>query len=103
MDISDGPLISQYADDPVISPLLNAYTHNLRIDVSDIVRCINEGRWEKTCKFAHQLRGSTVSYGYPELADIFFKLEVEAEKHVVDIALVNSLIKEVQNLSKRVN
>jgi len=103
VSISDEPLISLYADDPVVSPLLKGFARNLKIDVGKIALDVERCRWEVTSKFAHQLRGSTISYGFPELAGVFSMLEVETEKPAVDIALVNSLIKEVQNLSRRVN
>jgi PAS domain S-box-containing protein len=73
-----GPIMSQYADDPEMSELIEAFVARLP-ETADAMaealanNCFDELRW-----LAHQLKGSGGGYGYPSLTEHARKLEDSA-------------------------
>jgi PAS domain S-box-containing protein len=72
-------IISLYARDPEIMPILAGYIERLDPQVNDMRAALSEGRFPDLQRFAHCMKGSGGNYGYPMLTEAAKILEDAAK------------------------
>lgn len=73
-----GPLWSAYMDDPIVRQLLPGFAVTLKKRVAALRDALTAGDSIEACKIAHMIRGSAGSYGYPSIADVAGRVEIQA-------------------------
>lgn len=63
----DEKITSTLVEDPYISEILPAYLNELSSRISTLSRAISVENWRDVEKLSHQLQGSLVGYGFPQL------------------------------------
>lgn len=69
------PIVSRFATDPVLGPILREFVTALPTQLSDIVdaaHLLDQGRVKY---LSHRLKGDAATYGFPELAHVAHELE----------------------------
>jgi len=72
-------LLSQFADDPEMAPILGRFVDRLAGHERAMQGALDGGRLDDLQRLAHQLKGSGGSYGYPALTDAAGDLEQAAK------------------------
>ena len=72
-------IISIYADDPDIVPILEGYVARLQAQVDDMRAALGNAQFVDLQRLAHRLKGSGGNYGYPMLTEAAGKLEEAAK------------------------
>ncbi len=76
---ADQSIVSLYADDPDIVPILGDYVEHLGGQVDEMRTALASGRFADLRRFAHRIKGSGGNYGYPSLTDAAKDLEEAAK------------------------
>jgi signal transduction histidine kinase/CheY-like chemotaxis protein/HPt (histidine-containing phosphotransfer) domain-containing protein len=74
-----GPMRSEFADDPEMASILEAFLARLDGQVDAMRRALANGCCDELQRLAHKLKGSAGSYGYPSLTDAARALEDAAK------------------------
>lgn len=84
--MSDQPLISEYADDPVMTELVADFIDGLVETCRRLREYIEAGDVTEIRRIGHQMKGAGAGYGYPSLTDAGAALEraVDAEGNVTE-------------------
>ena len=98
---SEGPLISQYADDPDMLELIEMFVSDLPERVLALKDAIAAEDIERVGGLAHQLKGAGGGYGYPAITESALKLETMAKGGTDDLDAVRNNIEELVNLCNR--
>ncbi len=69
------PLRSQYADDPEMKELVEMFVAELPDRLRALREAWAEGRLDVLQRMAHQLRGSSGGYGFPDIGDAASRVE----------------------------
>jgi len=77
-----GPIKSQFADDPGMSELIEAFITRLPETADAMAQALANNCFDELRRLAHQLKGSGGGYGYPSLTEQARKLEDSA--HAAD-------------------
>jgi PAS domain S-box-containing protein len=75
----EGPIVSQFADDPEIAEILGGFVERLADQVEAMRTECESGRHEDLRRLAHKLKGAGGSYGYPGLTKHCGALEEAAK------------------------
>jgi len=70
-------LQSDFADDPEMADLIDAFVGGLPSTVASIEAAHSSGQLEELGRLAHQLKGAGGSYGYPSLTDAARAVEAD--------------------------
>ena len=80
MQVEEGAaIVSLFADDPDIAPILEGFTSRLSDQIDAMRQACAEGRHEDLQRMAHKLKGAGGSYGYPTLTESCLALEDAAK------------------------
>lgn len=96
----EGPLVSNYADDPDVAGILEGFINGLDEQLSDMGNAFTDGRFDDLKRFAHRLKGAGGSYGYPSLTDACKILEDAALAKDHDMA--ENMLKKVADLCRAI-
>lgn len=77
---TDGPLRSEFADDPAMAELLELFAAELPDRVSRLETAWQQGRFEDARRVAHQLKGAGTGYGYPRVTEVAARIESELQQ-----------------------
>jgi len=100
--LRDTGIVSEFADDPEMAPILEGFVGRLAGQVEAMREAHAEGRHEELQRLAHKLKGAAGSYGYPSLTQACRVLEDAAKARRVDEARrdiddVAAVIQAIQN------
>jgi HPt (histidine-containing phosphotransfer) domain-containing protein len=73
-----GAIKSQFADDPEMSELIEAFVARLPETADAMAQALSNNCFDELRRLAHQLKGSGGGYGYPSLTQQASKLEDSA-------------------------
>ncbi len=65
-------------DDPIVRQLLPQFAATLLKRVAGLRTAVVSGDAVEACKIAHMIRGAAGSYGYPSVADVAGRVEIQA-------------------------
>jgi HPt (histidine-containing phosphotransfer) domain-containing protein len=68
-------VLSRYATDPVIAPLLEDFVAALPVQVGEVATALRARRLADAEKLSHRLKGDAATYDLPELSDLADQLE----------------------------
>ncbi len=71
------PLLSTMANDAEMNELIEFYLEELRRKVTAVEKCLSDNDSHGIRMIAHQLKGSSVGYGFPTIGDSANTLESE--------------------------
>ena len=80
-DLNSGqgtPLLSEFADDPKMGPLIVSFLNKLEPKVEQMSGYLIDNRLDELARLAHQLTGSGGGYGFPSISDAARHLETRA-------------------------
>lgn len=77
-NLKNAPLWSSYMGDPVVRQLLPDFAIALQKRVAALRAAVVDGDAVESNRIAHMIRGSAGSYGYPQVADVAGRIEVQA-------------------------
>ncbi len=69
------PLVSEYASDPDLAELLEAYLSEMPKRILALESALAASDLETLARFAHQIKGSAGGYGYSPITDAAKELE----------------------------
>jgi histidine phosphotransfer protein HptB len=101
---SNEPLRSQLANDPEMTELIEMFLSDLTGRVDSLNTYFEAGNFNGIRTLAHQLRGASAGYGYPEigLSAAVLEDQVKPENHPTpDAAAVEKQLKELVELCNR--
>jgi PAS domain S-box-containing protein len=75
----DNAIISLYADDPDIMPILDGYIEHLGEQADEMRAALGNAQFADLQRMAHKMKGSGGNYGYPMLTDAAKDLEDAAK------------------------
>ncbi len=76
---NENEIISLYADDPDIMPILGGYVNRLAAQVDEMRTALGNAQFADLHRLAHKLKGSGGNYGFPMLSHAAKKLEDAAK------------------------
>ena len=88
MNGDDGLMLSEFADDPDMHPLLAEFVGELPERMSQMNVLAAAGEHAELGRLAHQLKGAGGGYGYPAITEAAAELECAARESTVDPATV---------------
>lgn len=96
MDLS--PLRSEYANDPDMAELVEAFLAELPQRVSDVTGAFRSGDADRLKRISHQIKGSAGGYGFPTVGEAAARLEHALRDAANPTSVLGGLQKEVQAL-----
>jgi len=97
------PILSKYAADPVIAPLLIDFARDLPAQMNELAQAAQpQLDQEKVRRLSHRLKGDAATYGYPELAHAAQQIEERAGALGQDPALLTRLLAALHIMARRV-
>jgi HPt (histidine-containing phosphotransfer) domain-containing protein len=75
------PILSVYEGDPIFTDLLVAYCRALPQTIDTLHAALISGDFDVAKRAVHSFKGSSATYGFPQLADIASQLYAEVCKH----------------------
>jgi HPt (histidine-containing phosphotransfer) domain-containing protein len=88
------PIRSEFAEDPDMVELIEYFVSELPERSSAITACWREQRFDDLRRLAHQLKGASGGYGFPDLGDAAAQLE----RHLDMQAEADNLQRDVDEL-----
>jgi HPt (histidine-containing phosphotransfer) domain-containing protein len=88
--------MNETAKQSTMEELRAGYLHSLPNKHTTMVNALAARDFKGICRLAHQLKGSGLSYGYPQISDLAVRLEDAAENRRVP--LLESLLIEFRDL-----
>lgn len=100
-----GPLKSQLEGDPDMAELVGMFVGDLPQRMDAVAKAWEQRRADDLKRIAHQLRGSSASYGFPTIGNAAGRIEDAlrdlASKNQSDLSSLQSTVDELINLCKR--
>ncbi len=85
-DDTTDPLISEFADDPDIAPLIPGFLEQLPDQISGMRQALKGDDLDRLARMAHQLKGVGGGYGYPQITEAAKAVEDAAKAEEPDAA-----------------
>ena len=82
----DGPITSEFADDPDMAILIAEFVASLPGRAHAILDRINQGAIEQARTMAHQLKGAGGGYGFPQVTDAARAVDLAIRERRIDDA-----------------
>lgn len=82
----DGPITSEFADDPDMAILIADFVASLPGRARTILDRIDQGATEQARTMAHQLKGAGGGYGFPQVTDAARAVDLAIREHRLDDA-----------------
>ncbi len=97
----DGAIVSVYANDPEIAPILRNFVERLDDQVNHMRQAWRSREHQQLQRLAHRLKGAGGSYGYPSLSEAALALENAAkasddESEAEALEVIASLVQSVK-------
>ncbi len=100
---SDQPVLSRFANDPIIRPLLDDFVKDLIPMLGDLHSALDAANWNQLSRLGHKLKGEAATYGYPDLAALASKLEERTAAPQPPLAGdVADLMRDLDTMTERV-
>jgi PAS domain S-box-containing protein len=96
----DDVLISLYAEDPDIVPILEGYIDRLDGQLKAMRAALENGQFSDLHRLAHRMKGSGGNYGYPMLTEAAKKLEEAAQAQ--DLQSADQALQRVAQLTEAI-
>ena len=77
----EGPIRSPFADDPIFHPLVEAFVKKLPHEICQLSQALKANDIRTLCFLSHRLKGTTATYGYPEIAKLLGMVESLASQN----------------------
>lgn len=84
----DGPITSEFADDPDMEVLIAEFVASLSGRARAILDHIDQGAIEQARSMAHQLKGAGGGYGFPQVTDAARTVDMAIRERRIDDAQV---------------
>jgi hypothetical protein len=84
----DGPITSEFADDPDMAVLIAEFVASLSGRARAILDHIDQGAIEQARSMAHQLKGAGGGYGFPQVTDAARTVDMAIRERRIDDAQV---------------
>jgi HPt (histidine-containing phosphotransfer) domain-containing protein len=82
----DGPIMSEFADDPDMTILIAEFVASLPGHAQAILDRIDHGAVEQARTMAHQLKGAGGGYGFPQVTDAARAVDTAIRERRIDDA-----------------
>ncbi|MEY4832171.1 MAG: hypothetical protein RL527_384 [Planctomycetota bacterium] len=82
----DGPITSEFADDPDMAILIDEFVASLPMRASTILERIDGGLIDQARALAHQLKGAGGGYGFPQVTAAARAVELAIREKRLDDA-----------------
>lgn len=82
----DGPITSEFADDPDMAVLIAEFVASLPGHACAILERIDQGAIDQARTMAHQLKGAGGGYGFPRITDAARTVELAIRERRIDDA-----------------
>ncbi len=82
----DGPITSEFADDPDMAILIDEFVASLPMQASTILERIDGGLIDQARALAHQLKGAGGGYGFPQVTAAARAVELAIREKRLDDA-----------------
>lgn len=69
------PIFSEFADDPDMTELVEAFVSELPRRVTALAECLEQQQLSELQRLAHQLKGASGGYGFPTLGEAAGRVE----------------------------
>lgn len=97
-DIPLSPLRSEFANDPEMVELVEAFLAELPQRVASVERAFRAGQADELKRLSHQLRGAAGGYGFPTVGDAAAVVEVGLRNASDPSAALRGMTTQVQEL-----
>ena len=87
----DASYRSELHDDPIVGPIVGQFVRNLPMRVAALRAALHQSDWREVLTLAHQLAGSSGSYGFPKMGMVAAEIEVQAKDQVSPLVLAESI------------
>jgi len=77
----DHTLVSEFANDPDMLELVEAFVSELPLKVEAFERTLTSNDLDTLAKLAHQLKGSAGGYGFPTITEAASRVERDCKSH----------------------
>ena len=67
MDLTVSETVSEFANDPVIGPILNIFVDSLPDRLAKLKKALDTENLDEVKKISHQLRGSAGAFGFSQI------------------------------------
>jgi HPt (histidine-containing phosphotransfer) domain-containing protein len=85
----------------VIEQLRGAYVRSLSQKIEALRGAVARRNFKEVLVYAHQMKGSGRSYGFPEISDIAASIEEAATEHLASV--LKSLLVELERTRQRIS
>ncbi len=82
----DGPITSEFADDPDMAILIAEFVASLPASAHAILDRLDQGAIEQARTMAHQLKGAGGGYGFPQVTDAARAVDAAIRERRIDDA-----------------
>ena len=97
-DMPLAPLRSEFANDPDMAELVEAFVTELPQRVQAVAAAFTSGNVDDMKRLSHQIKGAAGGYGYPTVGDAAAKIEMSLKTSADPSAALKSMTREVQAL-----
>ena len=98
---TEGPLVSQYADDADMLDLIELFVAELPGRIEALDDALAGGDLQRLGALAHQLKGAGGGYGYPSITDTARQLEHLTADGSADLDAVQRHVHNLADLCRR--
>ena len=95
-----GVLVSELADDPDMSQLVNEFLSDLGPKVRGMTESLSANRLDELAKLAHQLKGAGGGYGFPTISDAARQVE-QLAKAEPDLEQIHLAVGELNRICQQ--
>lgn len=95
---TDAPLRSEYANDPEMADLVEAFVTELPQRVNEVAGAFRSGNAEALKRISHQIKGSAGGYGFPSVGEAAARVEAALRDSADPTAALGRLNGEIQAL-----
>lgn len=96
------PIVSKFANDPVLGPLLKEFLIDLPTQLDEIFAAIHAHDFSEVIRLCHRLKGDAATYGFPELALVAHEGEQTSMRSSADPGSLMHISAELQVIGGRV-
>lgn len=95
-------IYSLYKDQPIYRDLLTDFVSCLDDRLSRGQTAFENKSWTDLKTIMHQLRGAAATYGFPSLAEIAGKIEIDSSRAVIEEASIADSLNQAENTCKKI-
>jgi len=97
---NEPPLVSELAEDPEVSDLVEVFVSGLAARLMALERALESGEHDQLARLAHQLKGSAGAYGFPVITEAARSLE-DGAKSAAQAEVIKNRFESLAGLCRR--